>query len=163
MTLSAAVRYSIRQRNPEMINSYPVRNAMVIYYGALVGLDTVNIGLGRLVNWNDNSGMLRFCGIAIPRGDRDNPYSVTGNSGATVKCEVYEGGGTLENVAVTGLTSLLGLGDPVYASDENTLTLTATPNVGAIGRVVRYIESGRGDVQLYSALEYAANQNFGKV
>lgn len=163
MALTAPVRYSMRQRSPEEINSYPVRNAMVIYYGALVGLDTVNIGLGRLVNWNDNSGMLRFCGIAIPRGDRDNPQSVTGNSAGTVKCEVYEGGGTLENVTVTGLTALLGLGDPVYASDENTFTLTATPNVGAVGRVVRYISSTKGDVQLYSAMEYAANQNFGKV
>lgn len=164
MTLARAQRYSMRQRNPEMINSYPVKNGQTIYYGALVGLDTVGISTGRLANWTDDSGMRRFCGIAIPRGTRDLPDYITGNSGGTIVCEVYEGGPTLENVAVAGLTSLnTQLGDPVYASDENTFTMSATPNVGAVGRLARYITTGYGDVQLFSALEYAANQNFGKV
>lgn len=164
MALTAAKRYSMRQRSPEEINSYPVRNAMTIYYGALVGLDTQDVSAGRLVNWNDDSSAIRFCGIAIPRGTRDNPDSVTGNSAGTNKCEVYEGGATLENVDVTGATSALALGDPVYCVDEGpTFTLTATSNIGAIGRVARWISSGKCDVQLFSAMEYMANDDLGQV
>lgn len=162
MALSRAQRYGMKQRAPEMINSYPVRNGEVIYYGALVGLSTVGLTDGRAVNWSDDSGDLRFAGIAIPRGTRDEPYSVTGNSGGTVKVEVYEGGATLENVSVAGATSQAVLGDPVYAEDENTFTLTPTTNVGAIGRVARYISSGKADVQLFSAMEYMANEDVGQ-
>jgi hypothetical protein len=163
MALTAAKRYSMKQRNPEMINSYPVRSGMTIYYGALVGLDTVNVNAGRLVNWNDNSGMLRFCGVAMPRGTRDLPESVLGNAGGTIVCEVYEGGAILENVDVTNAVAM-SLGDPVYCEDEGpTFKLSATPNVGSVGRVSRYISAGKCDVQLWSSMEYAANQNFGKV
>lgn len=162
MALTAAKRYSMKERNPEEINSYPVKNGTTIYYGALVGIDSVLVSSGKLVNWNVSSGMLRFCGIAIPRGTRDLPYSVLGNSGGTVVCEVYEGGGRLENVVVAGAVAL-SLGDPVYASDENTFTMTATANVGAVGRIVRYVSAGVADVQLWSAMEYAAMENFGKV
>lgn len=163
MALSAAKRYSMRQRSPEEINSYAVRNGMTIYYGALVGISTVGVTDGRVVNWSSGSGALRFLGIAIPRGTRDNPESVTGNSGGTIKCEVYEGGAILENIPVTGLTSEQTVNDPVYASDDNTFTLTATSNVGAVGRVVKYRSNGYGDVQLYSAMEYMAMENVGKV
>lgn len=163
MALSAAKRYSMKQRNPEMINSYPVRSGQTIYYGALVGISTVGVTDGRVVKWSSGSGALRFLGIAIPRGTRDNPESVTGNAGGTVVCEVYEGGTILENVPVTGATSQQVVNDPVYASDDNTFSLTPTSNVGAVGRVARYRSSGYADVQLYSAMEYLAMQNVGKV
>lgn len=161
--LTAAKRYGMKGRNPEMINSYPIRNGQTIYYGSLVGISTVGVTDGRLVKWTSGSGALRFLGIAMIRGDRDNPYSATGNSGGTVKGEVNEGGVTLENVDVAGATSQTALNEPVYASDDQTFSLTQTSNVGAVGRVARYISSGKCDVQLYSAMEYLAMQNVGKV
>lgn len=162
MALTKAQRYGMRQRAPEMINSYPVRNGMTIYYGALVGISTVGVTDGRLVNWADTSGDLRFVGIAIPRGTRNLPESVLGDTNGTIKCEVYEGGATLENVAVAGATHQRSLGDPVYASDNGTFTLTPTSNVGAVGRVARYISSGQADVQLFSSMEYMANEDVGQ-
>ena len=163
MALTAAKRYTMQNRNNEYIYSYPVRNGVTIYYGALVGISTIGVTDGRVVNWSSGSGALRFLGIAIPRGTRDQADSVTGNSAGTVKCEVNEGGPTLENVAVTGLNSADDVGDPVYASDEDTFTLTPTSNVGSIGWVKKYVSSGRGDVQLFSANEYRANQDVGQV
>lgn len=163
MSLTAPVLYNMKQRNPEEINRYPVRNGVTIYYGALVGLSTVGVTDGRLVNWSSGSGALRFLGIAIPHGTADAPSTVTGNSGGSVECEVYEGGPTLENISVTGATSQQTEGDPVYASDENTFTLSATSNVSAVGRVARWRSSGKADVQLYSAMEYNALAEVGKV
>lgn len=161
--LTAAKRYTMRGRIEAAINSYAVRNGQTIYYGSLVGISTIGVTDGRLVKWSSGSGALRFLGIAMPRGDRDNPNSVTGNSSGTVKCEVNEGGPTLENVAVTGATAESVVNDPVYASDDQTFTLTPTSNVGAVGRVSKYRSSGFADVQLYSAMEYLAMQDVGQV
>jgi hypothetical protein len=161
--LTAAKRYTMKQRNKEEINSYAVRTGQTIYYGSLVGISTVGVTDGRVVKWTSGSGALRFLGIAIPRGTRDQADSVTGVAAGTVKCEVNEGGVTLEGVSVTGLTSEQTVNDPVYASDDQTFTLTATSNVGAVGRVTKYISSGVGNIQLYSSMEYMAMENVGKV
>ena len=169
MSLSAPVRYSTRPGNPYRVNSYKVRNGTKIYYGALVAISTVGVTDGKLVNWSSGSGALRFVGVAIPTQSlaAGNALGVagevTGNSAGTNECPVSEGGDLLENVSVTGATSAQVLGDPVYASDENTFTLTATSNVGAVGVVARYISSGKADVQLYSKMEYAAMEDVGQV
>lgn len=169
MALTALTRYSMRSRNPREVNSYPVRNAMKIYYGALVGISTSGVTDGRLVNWSSGSGALRFIGIAIPTQSLaignavGTAGEVTGNSAGTNECVVDESGPLLENVSVTGLNSADDVGDPVYASDENTFTLTATSNVGAVGILARYITGSKGDIQLYSKMEYNAMENVGKV
>lgn len=167
MALTAPKRYSMRDQQPNAINSYPVRSGMTIYYGALVGLSTVGVTDGRLVNWSSGSGALRFCGIAQPTqqisAGSGTAGSATGNAAGTVECPVYEGGAILENVSVTGLSANQNVGDPVYASDENTFTLTATSNVGAVGVISRFITGTSGDIQLYSKQEYNAMENVGKV
>lgn len=157
MALTAPVFYSMRERNPFAVNSYIVQNGETIYHGALVGVETVGVTTGRLVNWNSSSGDLRFKGIAIP-----NAASVVGTSG-TVRCPVNEGGPVLESVAVTGATAQQNVGDSVYASDENTFTRTATANVGAIGEITRYISGTTCDVQLYTPQEYAGVDDYGQV
>ncbi len=169
MALTKATIYGTKDEQPFGRNSYPVRSAMKIYYGALVGLSTVGSSDGRLVNWSSGSGALRFVGMAIPtQGEAIGNNigvagEITGNAAGSRLCPVIEGGITLENVAITGLTSASLVGRPVYASDESTFTLTATSNVGAVGVVDRYISSGRGDLRLYSKMEYYAMENIGKV
>lgn len=158
MTLSAPVRYSMRDVQTIGYNSYPVRSGVTIYHGALVGLSTVGVTDGRLVNWSSGSGALRFIGLAIP-----NSPTVVGNAAGSVECPVLEGGVILEDVSVTGAESAQNVGDPVYASDENTFTLSATSNVGAVGVVDRYKSGTSCDVRLYSRMEYNALQEVGKV
>ena len=151
MALTAAKRYRMIDKNPFNVNSYPVRSAAVIYYGALVGISTIGYTDGRLVNWSSGSAAIDFIGIAIPNTDY-----VTGNAGGTVECPVMEGGCILENVAVTGLNSADDVGDMVYASDNCTFSLSATSNVSAVGQVTRYRSSGYGDVEILSKQTYLA-------
>lgn len=158
MALTAAVIYSMRDRNPFARNSYKVQASETIYKGALVGIETVGVTTGRLVNWNSDSGDLRFKGIADP-----NTASVTGDSNGTVECPVIEGGPVLEEVSVAGASAEQDVGNSVYASDENTFTTSATSNVGAIGTIVRYHTGTTCDVQLYTPQEYDALDDFGQV
>lgn len=158
MALSAPAYYSMRDHNPLNRNSYPVRNGQTIYKGALVGISTVGVTDGRLVEWSSGSGALDFIGIADPASD-----TAVGNSAGTVECPVIQGPVTLDDVAVTGLNSADDVSDAVYASDDNTFTLTPTSNVGSIGWVSRYNSSGRGSVTLFSPNEYRGVDDKGQV
>lgn len=166
MALTAIVRYSQRVGSHTVGNaSYIIKNSAVIYHGALVGIDPNS---GYLQNWNDDSAAIIFAGIAIPRlvpvtlGTA--PISVTGNTSASpkVECEVDEGGVILEAIAVTGAVQT-SVGKPVYASDENTFTMSATPNVGAIGLIKRFVSASNCDVQLFTPAEYAGVDDAGQV
>ena len=158
MALTAPVFYRMRERNPFAINSYFVQDGETIYHGALVGIETVGVTTGRLVNWNDDSGDLRFKGLAFP-----NSPSVLGVATATVECAVNEGGPILEQVAVTGATGEANVGDSVHATDENTFDLTATTTVGPIGTVTRFHSGTSCDVQLSPPQEYDGVDDFGQV
>lgn len=161
MALTAPARYG--NRIGESLtgqNSYVVKNLQKIYHGALVGIEP---GQGMLQNWTSASAtVLRFLGVAMPKAN-----SVTGNvlgitTEAQVECPVNESGIVLEDVTVAGATQD-DVGDPVYATDENTFTMSATSNVGAVGRLVRFTSAGKGDVQLFTPAQYLALESLGKV
>ena|SRR3990167_436341 len=153
MALTAATRWNIKPRGwGSDVASFKVLNAEVIYHGALVVLDKQD---GYLRNLEDTSGTDdRFCGIAIPK-----TASVTGDTAASpvVECPVDISGVTLEKVAVTGVTAVTNTGDEVFATDENTLTLTDTSNLSKIGIITRWYSGTTCDVKLVSMMEYFAN------
>lgn len=164
MSLTAPVRYSNRAGVSTVgQNSYRVKNAVRIYHGALVGIDPNS---GQLQNWSSASAAnIRFRGLAMPTEN-----SVLGDSSGTPppECPVNESGLILEGISVTGArpageVGTKGPGQPVYASDENTFTMTATSNVGAIGELVRCDTAGVGDVRLFTPEEYLALEALGKV
>lgn len=158
MALTAPVFYTMRDHNPLNINSYPVQNAEVIYKGAFVGIESIGVTTGRLINWSSASSAVDWIGIADPTAN-----SVTGNSGGTVECPVIQGPVTLVGVTVTGVNSADDVGDAVYATDENTMTLSATSNVGSIGWVSRWYSSTTCDVTLFSPNEYRGVDDKGQV
>lgn len=153
MALTAPTRWNIRPRGQgHDVQSFKILNAEVIYNGALVTLDLQD---GYLRNLEDTSGTNdRFCGIAIPKTN-----SVTGDTSASpvVECPVSIGGCVLEKVAVTGASAVTNTGDPVFATDENTLTLSSTSNLKKVGVVLRWYSSTTCDVGLFSMYEYLAN------
>lgn len=151
MALTAATFYRHQIRNLSGSGSYPIENGETIYHGSLVGID---INTGRIQRWNTNSNALKFLGVST-----SNENSLDGNAAGTIEGLVDESGLTLEQVAVTGVSGQQMVGELVYATDDNTFTLTATSNVGAIGRVKRWYSSTTADVELWTPAEYRAQED----
>lgn len=152
--------YNTRGRGSVARNPYPVENAQVIYVGALVGL---NAG-GFLIHWGPDVAANRFLGYAVAHGeavdqdDLDNGR-VTGDSSATPDPDlvVNEGGDTLERISVVGVAGQLDVGAGVFATDDQTFTLTPPTLAEFIGRVVRFHSGTIVDVELVTPAEYEAS------
>lgn len=111
-------------------NDLPIVAADIIYEGAAVGLNTS--GYARPLEAGDPFG-----GFALRQVD--NAGGVAGEKNVRV---IARGAVVL---AVTGLT-IDDFGKPVYASDDDTFTMTASTNT-QIGTVKRFIANGRGVVE----------------
>lgn len=141
--LTASVLH--RGKSNAGFRSYLVDNTVELFAGSLVGLDAS----GHLDKWSDTVGH-RFVGLLLE--------SATGDTSATPKVEgkVDESGYTIMSATVGSLAQT-DVNAPVYCSTDNPadFTLAPTANVGPVGRVVRYISSGVGDVQLFTPAEAA--------
>lgn len=104
------------------INTFPVVATDIIYEGAAVGLSSGN---ARPLSAGD-----QFVGFAMERAD-----NASGSAG-DVSVNVMARGQVV--LAVTGASAVTDVGKAVYASDDDTFTLTASTN-SAIGRVVRWV------------------------
>jgi hypothetical protein len=175
MALTAPVTYNHRGGNLVGTNSYIVRNNETIFAGALVGLDPNS---GALCNWSSASSgaNIRFKGIACPVAAPNIPGQTTvgaviGNTSANPvpECPVDESGVILEGIAVTGALPVTPgqttghPGVPVFATDNNTFTVSTTSNVGAVGELIRCTAAAIGDVRLFTPQEYLALEAIGKV
>lgn len=115
-----------------VMNDLPVIASDIIYEGSAVGEN--GSGYSRPLVAGDP-----FQGFAVR--DADNS---SGSAGA-INVRVIQQG-VVCNLPVTGATAITANDFPVvYASDDNTFTLTAGSNT-AIGNVVRWISSGICDV-----------------
>lgn len=122
------------------IEEYPVTAGDIIYEGAAVGED--GFGFSRPLSAGDT-----FQGFAESQAD-----NTLGNKNVRVKTK----GRIL--LGVTGVTDATVNDRPaVYATDDNTFTLTAAGN-SLIGYVSRYVSSGMAIVEFDSGLCKAALQ-----
>lgn len=140
----------------ESINSrmseYGVAASQHIYRGSFVGLNPAgylktfvpgDLFVGIAEEEFDNSGSSSTAGGVA------SPGTGTGRS----LCKVWIGGDyqlTLSSVALTDV------GRPVYATDDNTLSLTGHPDA-YVGRVLRYVSSNTCIVQMREFGEKAPN------
>lgn len=108
-----------------VFNDIPAVAADIIYAGAAVGDN--GSGYGRPLVAADP-----FLGFAHQQ--TDNSAGAAGDLYIRLRPKGYV------VLNVTGVTGVGDVGDPVYASDDNTFTLTSTSN-SAIGKVHRH-ESG---------------------
>lgn len=152
MSLSAAARYKIAPG--QKTARFVVKPAETIYHGALVGLQIGGADDGEVVNWTDavTAATIVFLGVAVVHAQEGTANeSVTGNTAGTVVLEVDISGVTLQDVAITGHANVTDFGDLVYASDENTFTLTATAGSTPVGYAGKNTGTNRGDLHLFSA------------
>jgi len=118
-------------------NELPVAATTTIYEGCAVGL-VLATGLARKLNAGD-----RFAGFAEAKADNG------AGAASAINVRVIEEGKI--PLSVTGLT-ITDLGLPVYATDDNTFTLS--PVGGSfVGYVHRFISAGLGVVE-FDALCY---------
>jgi hypothetical protein len=122
MTTLAADK--IRTYETGFNNEFPAINADIIYEGSAVGLSSGN---ARPLVAGD-----QFVGFCTERADN------SAGAAAAINVKVLQRG--LAVLAVTGVTAASDVGKAVYASDDDTFTLTASTN-SPIGRVVRWIAS----------------------
>jgi len=138
----------VRETSDRQNLTFVITNAVVVYDGALVGLNETT---GKVVLWSDNSSaVLTFLGYAQKGG--------TGNSGGTVETSVNCAGANLVRVTVGGtptISDITCVGDLVYATDDNTFTRNAAGE-GPIGIISRWYSSTTVDVLLFTPTEFRA-------
>ncbi|MEX3008999.1 hypothetical protein [Hoeflea sp. TYP-13] len=118
-------------------NEYPVVASDIIYEGAATGLVDAS-GHAQPLTSSD-----RFGGFAVQKADNST------GAAAAINVRVYESGKV--ELSVTGVV-ITDVGQPVYASDDNTFTLN--PAAGAfIGFVHRFVSAGVA-VVAFDALNY---------
>lgn len=146
MALTADVSIEVRQGK---IAALPFATSTTIYNGAFVALATAGASSGRVVNITDaaNREPLGFTiSSTVP------PTGVT----APTEIQVNIGGGVVERLSVTGASATTN-GSLVYATDENTFTLTATSNTPAVGVQVRHHTGTTVDVDFFPFHEMRNN------
>lgn len=133
MAATADVRVSVAADD---VVQYPVKASTTIYDGTMVGLDGSNYARGLVAGDN-------FVGINVA-GKADNSSGSAGDISVQVRRRA------IVKLSVTGLTSRELHGALVFASADDTFTLTrGVPGATTlIGRVVEYVSSGVGYVQV---------------
>lgn len=124
-TLAANLPRSYSLAGVEDIGERPCVATDIVYEGAAVGLSSGN---GRPLVAGDV-----FDGFASEKCDNS-----TGSAG-DVRIKLKRRG--YAQLAVTGVTAITDVGSTVYASDDNTFTLSSTGN-SAIGKVDRFVSTG---------------------
>lgn len=137
------INYKTRGREQ---NPYLLKNAVTVYRGSLI---VMKPSTGYADKLTDASGHV-FKGVAV--------QGMVGDTSLTPvpAVAVDETGVVLERIAVTGASAITDVGSKVYATDDQTFTLTPTTYLRAVGRIVKWYSSTTCDVQLFTAEEYAA-------
>src|SRR3990167_384750 len=120
-----------------------VKNGSTIYQGSLCGIAHAT---GHVVPLDDAADR-SFCGIALNKivGDGTLEGSINGLEFAA------------DNVAVTGLTAQTVVPQPVFATTDNTLTLTRpADDAVCVGIATKYASSGVGSVLFFGHATAAA-------
>jgi hypothetical protein len=122
-TLAADTTRFFESNHDDMLNEVPIIASDTVYAGAAVG-ESSSTGTYRALVALDN-----FAGFATQKADN----SAGAASAISVRVKMHG----VVRIAVTGVTSTANIGDDVYASDDGTLTLTATGN-SWVGKVIRW-------------------------
>lgn len=123
--MSTLAQNKVRDFEEGSMNDLPVIANDIIYEGAAVGEN--GSGYFRPLAAGDN-----FAGFATRKVDN------TGGSAGDKNVNVKQRGRI--QLAVTGVAAVTDEGSTVYASDDDTFTLSSTGN-SAIGKIVRWVSS----------------------
>ena len=139
MALSASAGYTTH--SADSYGRFTVANGVTIEKGAIVAMV---VGTGTVTNYDDAAGHL-------PLGYAQN--RVVGDG--SLQIQVRLAGDILRDVSITGVSSAASNGQAVYATDENTFSLTRPADDAHPIGVVIDADSSDADLLLFSAQDYA--------
>jgi len=142
-TLAADNPRTFETDHDEFVNGLPMVDNDIIYEGAAVGElnDTGTyqpLGTGSTVD--------KFAGFALKKADN----TITGHTAGGINVSLSQRGRVV--LSVTGASAITDKGKDVWATDDNTFTLTYAAGAVKIGEVSRWI-SGTNCVVAYTAFE----------
>lgn len=148
------------ERPGGLLSSFPIFPGVTIFDGALVAVSASGADFGTAINWRNPTGESHFfMGIArineATGVDADVGEAKTGDTRLIEEVAVDISGVILRAVSVAG-ASATEVGASVYASDENTFTITATPGAQNIGWISRHYTGTTVDLKLLSAGAFRA-------
>jgi hypothetical protein len=130
---------SVDTMNPKLEGDFhdiPVADNVLIYEGALIMLD----GSGYATPMT--GAAVKFAGVAYRQADN----TITGHAAGGINCKI-DASIHRRQMAITGATRAT-CGQPVYATADGTLTMTAAAAACCVGTLVDYVSSGVGVVLL---------------
>lgn len=125
-TLTVNKKRTYEVNEDAVLNDVDIIAADIVYEGAAVG-ESSSSGTGRPLVAGDV-----FLGFCIAKTDN-------ASGSASAKQIRVRQKGTVK-LAVTGVSGVADVGATVYASDDDTFTLSSTSNT-AIGKIVRHVSS----------------------
>lgn len=157
MVLTARSGHSER---PGLLASFPIAVGETIFDGALVAVANGTAQDGFAINWTNPTATSHFfVGIAriseATGVDPDQGEAKTGDTLGREEVAVDISGVILKGITVAG-ASATSIGALVYASDENTFTITATGGNNAVGWITAHVDGTTVDVKLFSAGAFRA-------
>ncbi|MCB0384075.1 MAG: hypothetical protein KDD43_01685 [Bdellovibrionales bacterium] len=138
--MSALSANTLRSTYGKGPTRFTVKSGSTIYVGSLVGIEAAT---GHIKPFVTGAG-IQFVGMALEK--------VVGDG--SLDCLVDTEGFNLSKVSVTGVSAITDIGSPVYASNDNDLTLTRPDaNTDAVGYVSDWDTGSTCDVRIFSAHE----------
>lgn len=135
-TLAADSKRQYEVNEDPVLNDVPIIADDTVYEGAAVG-ESSSAGTGRPLEAGDT-----FLGFSIAKCDNE------GGSAGDKNIRVRQKGGVV--LSVTGVVGIADHGATVYASDDDTFTLSSTGNT-AIGKITRFVSGTKVVVRFEAA------------
>jgi hypothetical protein len=144
-----------RVKRSPLTQSFRIANAVTLAVGEYIAIASAS---GDAVQIADTAGHVPV-GLAIGFDPpNESAGSTTGDTSATPPPEVIvDIQETILNAqTVSGVTAQTNVGDEVYAVAFNTFQTSATSNIPAVGKIVRWHSGESVDLLLYSMATIAA-------
>lgn len=150
MAATANIFYEVQPKGITRTGAHRVTDAAVIFFNALIGVDATT----GLAEPYDGAAGTTFLGLATEErtGDTSLP---AGDPAANII--VDESGPTIK-ATIAGISDQTENGAYVWATDDDTFTLTDPVGPEPIGFVKSFVSGSIGQLQLFSAQEWQAHR-----
>lgn len=138
-----------RDTRGKTLQSFRIADTITLQIGGYAALASAT---GDAVAVSDTAGHIPLglvTGFDSPNAESDGQAVGATSADDPPEAVIAMDGGISRKVAVVGVTAQGNVGELVYATATNTFTLTATTNIPAVGRIVRFHSGTSVDVLFF--------------